>query len=299
MKRVRWVAAAVVVALTLGACADAEEAVPSDDPGLSHVHGLGVDPADGTLYAATHYGLFRVPDRGRAARVADRFQDTMGFVVVGPNRFLGSGHPDFQDEELHREGRPPLLGLVESRDAGETWTPLSLLGEADFHAIAVSGDTIAAYDATGDRLMVSEDGRQWTERIGGIGMSGLAADPEDPNRLVAVTPAGLELSADGGTTFAPLPSAPRGVLVSWSEGTVWAVDADGAVSTASGASIDGGGWTGVGSLPGPPQAFVATGEGPLAAVAVGGRSGIYRSSDGGRTWVLRFRDPGPSPAVDR
>jgi hypothetical protein len=28
---------------------------------VAHVHGLGVDPADGTLYAGTHHGLIRAP----------------------------------------------------------------------------------------------------------------------------------------------------------------------------------------------------------------------------------------------
>lgn len=296
MRRRRLWSAAIAgaIGLSLGACSERDDAAPLDDPGLSHVHGLGVDPADGTLYAATHYGLFRVPGRGEAERVANRFQDTMGFVVVGPNRFLGSGHPDFQDEELHREGRPPLLGLVESRDAGETWESLSLLGKADFHAIAVSGQTIAAYDATGDRLMVSTDGRRWSDRIAGIGMTGLAADPTDPARLVAVTPAGLELSRDGGATFEPLASAPRAVVVSWSEDTLWAVNADGQVATAAAASLEAGGWETRATLPGEPQAFVATEQGPFAAVTVEGESRIYHSSDGGRTWLARFRDPGPS-----
>jgi hypothetical protein len=29
--------------------------------------------------------------------VTERFQDSMGFTVVGPDYFLGSGHPDFRD----------------------------------------------------------------------------------------------------------------------------------------------------------------------------------------------------------
>lgn len=285
---------AVIAGINLASCSEPREARPLDDPGLAHIHGLGLDPADDALYAATHYGLFRIPESGDAERVADRFQDTMGFVVVGSNRFLASGHPDFEEEELHRDGRPPLLGLVESRDAGETWKSLSLLGEADFHAIAVSGGTIAAYDATGDRLLVSTGGREWSERVGGVGVTGLAADPENPTRLVAVTPSGLELSRDGGATFAALPSAPRAVLVSWHEDSLWAVDAEGVVSRAAGASVEAGEWTTVGTLPGEPQAFVATRLGAFAALAVDGESRIYQSRDAGRTWVVRFRDPGPS-----
>ena len=80
----------------------------SDDPGPIHVHGLGVNPADGALFVATHTGLFRAA-RGemRAQRVGGRYQDTMGFAVVGPDRFLGSGHPDGHEQ------LPPFLGLIE------------------------------------------------------------------------------------------------------------------------------------------------------------------------------------------
>ena len=89
---------------------------------MGHVHGLGVDPEDGTLYAATHFGVFRVGDGGDLTRIADRWQDTMAFTVVGPEHFLGSGHPDL------REDLPSHLGLIESLDAAESWSVLSLGG---------------------------------------------------------------------------------------------------------------------------------------------------------------------------
>ena len=95
-----WVAMALLAALVLAGCRSDQPAPPSasvaDDPGLIHVHGLGINPADGMLYAATHTGLFTVRD-GAGQRVADRLQDTMGFTVVGPDHFLGSGHPDVHD----------------------------------------------------------------------------------------------------------------------------------------------------------------------------------------------------------
>jgi hypothetical protein len=57
------------------------------DPGPIHVHGLGINPKDGAVFIATHTGLFRAPEGGRKARrVANRFQDTMSFMVVGPDR---------------------------------------------------------------------------------------------------------------------------------------------------------------------------------------------------------------------
>ena len=86
---------------------------------FGHVHGLGVNPADDRLYVASHMGVFRQTDQG-FRRIADRWQDTMAFTVVGADRFLASGHPD------GREGLPPFLGLIESTDAGRSWTPVSL-----------------------------------------------------------------------------------------------------------------------------------------------------------------------------
>jgi hypothetical protein len=67
---------------------------PAEGPGVAHVHGLGVNPSDGSLYVATHTGTFRIPEEGQAERIGASYQDTMGFTVAGPDRFLGSGHPD-------------------------------------------------------------------------------------------------------------------------------------------------------------------------------------------------------------
>lgn len=97
------------------------------------MHGLGLNPGDGLLYADTHYGVWRVSRDGKPVRIADRYQDTMGLTVAGRDRFLGSGHPDL------REDLPPHLGLIESRDRADTWRSLSLLGEVDYSSSAVQG----------------------------------------------------------------------------------------------------------------------------------------------------------------
>ena len=128
----------------------------ADSEAMGHVHGLGVDPADDALYAATHSGVFRVGDDGSSRRIADRWQDTMAFTVVGPGHFLGSGHPDL------KEDLPSHLGLIESVDAAETWSILSLGGEADFHALDVSGNRTYGYDATSGQLMTTTDRRNWS-----------------------------------------------------------------------------------------------------------------------------------------
>jgi hypothetical protein len=130
------------------------------ETGVVHVHGLGVDPGDGVLYAATHSGLFRVPEQGKAARVANRAQDTMGFSIVGPGRFIGSGHPDFREDDV----RPPLLGLIESDDRGQTWDRISLHGKADFHALHAAHGKVYGYDSTSGTFMVTDDREDWDRR---------------------------------------------------------------------------------------------------------------------------------------
>lgn len=284
------VAVSLVLSASCGAGTRAPNEVRSaDDPGLSHVHALGVDPASGALYAATHYGLFSVPLKGTATRIADRYQDTMGFVISRPDLWLGSGQPDIQDQRLHSPGKPPLLGLVESRDRGSTWTALSLLGEADFHAIATSGETIAAYDSTGDRLMISRDGITWETKASGEAITALALRPEDPQQVLGVRTDGLALSMDGGQSFQAMASAPKGAFVSWvARDEIWTVDVEGRVWRATGPESP---WSPQGRLPGAPEAFLATSGTLFAAATLDDRSGIYSSKDEGRSWQLRYRDP--------
>lgn len=245
---------------------------------------LGIDPGDRSLYAATHYGLFRVPATGAARRVGDTFQDTMGFTVVRLQHFLGSGHPDVQDR-----GLPPLLGLIESTDAGRAWEPISLLGEADFHALSFRHGTVYAYDATSGRFMVSPDRRSWDVRSQLSDLLSFAVDPTSPDHALATTSSGVIESRDGGRTWNPV-SAPPLALLSWAEdGTLAAAGGDAGVYV----SADGGvTWSKVGKLPQLAEALLAAdGQNLVAAVRA---LGIYQSIDGGRTWELRYRDPSSS-----
>jgi len=204
--------------------------VAVEDPGVVHVHGLGINPADGSLFTATHTGLFRVDADGDVERIADRYQDTMGFTVAGPDRFLASGHPDMRDDELRVEGKPPLLGLIESTDAGRTWRVRSLLGDADLHTIvAVGDDLLVAYDSTGERVLASTDGgRSWETRAE-IGLTDLAVDRAEPDRMAAIALDGsLQTSTDGGRTWTPQASSPAGVMVlRWGRTGLWAGAEDG------------------------------------------------------------------------
>lgn len=255
----------------------------SANPGVAHVHGLGVNTADGSLYVATHHGTFRIRGDEPAERVGDNAQDTMGFTVAGPDHFLASGHPDMEGA---RQGQPNPLGLIESTDAGQTWSTLSLSGEVDFHALAFAhGRTYGSDSGTG-RFMVSSDGRTWDTRST-VRLISFAVDPTDPDHIVAGAAEGLIGSGDGGRTWEAR-SGPALVVLSWDQtsGLVGA-DIDGTVHR----STDGGDtWSRQGRLPGPPQAFLATADALYAAAAEDDRTGIYRSTDEGRTWRLRYRD---------
>jgi photosystem II stability/assembly factor-like uncharacterized protein len=241
-----------------------------------------VDPQDGTLYAATHTGLFRIPASGKAQRVANRYQDTMGFTVIGPETFLGSGHPDL------REDIPVRLGLIESRDAGETWTPLSLEGTADFHALQAAHGSVYGYDSTSGSFMVSQDRRTWDTRSH-LPLRDFVVSPTSADTVVATTEQGLMRSADGGRSWQRLTSAPSLVVLAWQQAQeLYGVTPDGTVHL----SVDGGlSWTARGRVGGEPEAMTVDvhADAESLYVAVAGR-GILASTDGGRTFTTRYSE---------
>jgi hypothetical protein len=261
--------------------ADRDPLAPTEDPGPIHVHGLGVNPGDGALYIATHTGLWRVePEETHAERVGDGLQDTMGFTVAGSNRFLGSGHPDPRDIRDRR--LPPLLGLIESTDAGETWRPISLLGKADFHVLRNAGDRVYGFDATNERLMVSRDqGRTWIEHRPPAPVFDLVPHPRRSGRVIAATARGLFASDDAGDNW-QMRSETVGLLAWPVPNRLYAVDGRGRVFASAGAGRE---WNAVGDIGGQPAALLATTRRDLYVALHDGT--IKRSADGGASWTLR------------
>ena len=267
--------------------AESRAASPADeDPGVIHIHELAAEPDSGAVYAATHTGLFRVSNNS-AERVGQHFHDLMGFTITGDGDFLASGHPDLRTSELQAEGKPPLLGLVESHDKGASWTPISLLGEVDFHALDVHGDAVYGADSTSGRFMVSDDrGRTWTTRSESA-LTDFAVSPDDADLIIATGGSGPLRSRDGGRSWKPLATSPL-ALVSWEGDLLYGAWPDGTVVVSK---DQGDTWQRRGALPGAPEALLVADE-DIVASASG--TGIVRSTDGGRTWNVMYAVKQPS-----
>jgi len=270
--------AAIAVAAGAVACASdggGSASSAGNSVQLAHVHGLGVDPGTGELYAGSHYDLIRFPQRGEPGRVGGLVQDFMGFAVVGPNHFLASGHPG-----AGQDG-PSKVGLIESTDGGRSWRTLSLPEQADFHTLKASHGVV--YGSNAGQLMVSKDGRAWETRAR-IAMADLAINPKDQQTLLATTQQGLARSTDGGRSFGLVAGAPLLQLLTWTDtGDLVGITPEGTVQVSS----DGGTtWSQRGSAGGAPEALTASGNQIYAAV----EGKIVSSDDGGSTFKTRYEE---------
>ncbi|WP_165944247.1 F510_1955 family glycosylhydrolase [Micromonospora sp. KC213] len=264
------VTAAATAAGWRGDTASSTASTAADSGALSHVHGLGVNPADGQLYVATHHGVFRLSG-GEAIRVGDGRQDTMGFTVTGPDEFLASGHPAPDDDG------PAHLGLIHSSDAGRSWRSLSLAGQADFHVLRSSGGVVYGLDSTSGALLASSDRVSWQTRSR-LDAYDLAVDPYRSDTLLATTDEGMRRSIDGGRTWTPA-EGPPAVLLHWSPRELVGVMADGTLVRSVDAAAT---WSSAaGRAPGAPTAFTVH-ENVIYLATQDGR--VLRSVDAGVTW---------------
>ncbi|GGL59785.1 F510_1955 family glycosylhydrolase [Planomonospora parontospora] len=285
MTSVRAAAVVVIAALFGAACSGQPSPIATsapDDPGVGHIHGLGVDPADGSIYLAGHYGLFQVRSPQSAVRVADRIADHMGFTVVGPKTFLASGHPGAAEMST---GGAPHLGLIRTTDAGASWSPVSEAGVADFHAIQPAGSSLYAYDSQTSRVRRSTDGgRTWVQGAQ-MQVADLAGNAVQPDRVYATTPDGLQVSEDGGASFTVLPTAPLLSHVDApTKNALVGVGADGQVHTSKDAGKT---WQATGEISGQVTAFTAVdGQRLLAALAEGT---VVESRNAGTDFSVAYR----------
>lgn len=274
-RRTRFSAWTTACVLALGLTAGCSDEKPQHSPQqFGHVHGLGVNPADQTLYAATHAGVFAIKG-GSAHLIANRRQDTMGFTVAGPDEFLASGHPASMN-------KPNPLGLIKSDDAARTWSAVDFAGERDFHAIDVAGPRVYAYSADTGTLVRSHTDGSW-KTVARVGLLDIAVDPNEPDRVLATSYEGDLVSYRVGSAPVAMDEAPVLGIVDWSPGgdlvgagragKIW-------VSRDAGKT-----WRPRGDIPGTVEALTVKTATWYAATS----DGIYQSLDRGHTWtgVLR------------
>ncbi len=269
--------AAVAVALLAsgrsGSAANGEErSEASDSPAITHIHGLGGDPADGSVYVATHEGLYRIEaDGDHVEPVGNSRDDFMGFSMLDAKTFLASGHP------APGGSRPQDLGLIRSDDGGLGWRAVSLSGEADFHLLRARERHV--YGFSGELLVSEDGGRSWTGRDSLPGkLYDLAISPSDPRFVAISTDDGIYTSSDAAKTWRRAGAAAPGLLAWPARGRLFLVDAGGEISESRDAGRR---WRAAGSIGGGPVVFAVAGARLLAALE---DNSIVVSDDFGRSW---------------
>jgi hypothetical protein len=248
------------------------------------INSVTVDPGDGTLMIGTGPSLYRVPPGGdEAERLTGQFSgpagqgDVSGNLVVryaGAGDLLASGHP------AGASALPENLGLIRSRDQGDTWEPAGEPSEADYHEIEVVGDLIVAVEAEGPDLQVSRDGgASWETRTPPAPPVDVVINPDDDQHWAISSEQGTFVSTDGGGSWRPRDSAFGARLIWPKADELYSVDPNGKVRV----SPDGGGrWEERGDVGGLPSAAASGRNDELLVGIVGGK--IQRSRDG-RKWA--------------
>lgn len=234
--------------------------------------------AAAVLLAAGGWWLFgRDAEGGGAATEAGRTIASFG----PPDIHALAVHPDDPDVVLFGSHR----GMLVSRDAGKTWTPIGPTGDA--MGIAMPAGSKTAYAAGHDVFFRSDDGGEtWTKQrpaLPGTDIHGFAGSAVTPGRFYAfVVGQGLFRSDDDGSTWSKV-GTPPGSTMSMTVGSSGDQDVLFA-STMEGVqrSHDGGAtWERVPELGG---AYVSA-SGARVYAAAGTR--LFVSSDGGVRWEER------------
>lgn len=197
------------------------------DPAVDHVHGAVVK--GDRLLLGTHTGLVAVDlSSGATSRVGSAQDDFMGLAALDTS-LVASGHPDSGST------LPDPLGLLRSDDGGQTWRPVSLTGEVDFHGIATDGARIAGIGTEDGVLISADQGSTWQA----TGVMDAASIAWFLGELWIATPGGLTVWRDGSLVSPPALQQNSVALAAASDGSVlWAVFPDGSVQS----TTNGSGW---------------------------------------------------------
>jgi hypothetical protein len=256
---------------------------PDGDPPI--VGGLTVNPADGVLLMTTNTGMFRIPPDAKEPQPFTgtletpdgngKLSEALVTRYIEPDTLLGSGHP------AAGEALPAALGLIRSDDAGKTWSSVSELGKADFHAIDTSGSTIIGALFGQAQVFVSvDDGRTWATRAAPLPIVAMEVDPSDSDRWIASTQSGIFRTTDGGETWRETEPIPN-VRFAWTEDSdLYRIDPGGDLKVSADRGET---WKDLGSTGGEPQALTVDDDGKLYAALLDGTVAV--SDDGGQTFT--------------
>jgi photosystem II stability/assembly factor-like uncharacterized protein len=218
----------------------------------------------------------------------------MGFTIHRSERgvMYVSGHPDLSSH------LPNPIGVMVSRDGGQTWQPLALTGKVDLHAMTIAGDgkTLFGWNVTGSpglyRIAVSDGASARVDAKGLQDVFGLAAHPQQSDTLLAGTRGGLVVSRDSGQTWSPISKALSGIQVTAvayhpkNPRTLYAYAARPDLGLIT--SEDGGEqWKSLGFFLGEKDAvnvFAISPHDPRTIYVSTFGSDLYQSKDGGQQW---------------
>jgi hypothetical protein len=244
---------------------------------------IAVDPGNGTVMLGTGLGLFRLKRGAQdAKRVVGELQGPDGsgrvssnLVVryAGPGDLIASGHPE-------AGGLPENLGLMRSRDAGDTWHPIVELGESDYHILQASGKRIVGVKAEEKVIRVSGNGGQtFAARTPPDTPLDVVFDAADPKRMVVTTQQGVFSSGDEGGSWRLRDGTPAEQLAWGRPDALYRADPGGAIKV----SADGGQtWKDAGNVGMTANELAVDAHGALYASVAGGI--VKRSTDGGASW---------------
>jgi photosystem II stability/assembly factor-like uncharacterized protein len=175
-------------------------------------------------------------------------------------------------------------GILESRDAGRTWTALPMRDDAMSMGLAQGGSIVIAGHNV---FMASRDGGlTWSAipaDLPSLDIHGFTRDPRDPARMWAyLATGGLWESTDSGVHWTRVREDnvvfPLAILRAGAT-RLLGVDYTGLVVSDDGGRT----WASVGAPPTYPMtALTATPDG--ATIYGGSPDGLFRSADGGATW---------------
>ncbi len=199
-------------------------------PNTPDYHSLLVARSDpNALLLGTHQGLYRSQDGGRSWSFEGLSgQDAMNLAWPSTNVVWAAGHNVLMKstdgghswQDVRPDGLPGLdvhgfavdprnerivyaaiagQGLYRSSDGGQSFATLSPDVGGAVMALAITRDGRILAGDMQQGLLVSRDGKQWTQALGAQ-LMGLAVNPKQP-KLVLAAGAGVFRSTDGGRSW--------------------------------------------------------------------------------------------------